>query len=166
MSKRTPSARIDQPGDGLDPTEMAAWRGFLAAYRRVVDRLSAELRDAEDLPLAWFDVLVQLSEADGHALRMLELADAVLLSKSGLSRLVDRMEAAGLVRRESCEGDARGVRAVLTEAGARRLQGAVPTHVRGVREHFVDVLDPDEAEVLATALERVATGPAGRARHG
>lgn len=167
MSEQVPAARADEdPGRGLDPIEIAAWRGFLAAYRRVVDRLSAELRDAEDLPLTWYDVLVQLSEAEGHALRMLELAEAVLLSKSGLSRLVDRMEAAGLVRRETCEGDARGVQAVLTEAGLQRLHDAAPTHVRGVREHFVDVLDPDEAELLATALERVATGPAGHARHG
>lgn len=158
MSSDT-SAETTVHGDvGLDDVQMAAWRNFLTAYRRVVDQLSNELRDTEDLPLSWYDVLVQLSEAPDGSLRMLELADAVLLSKSGLSRLVDRMQTAGLVRRETCEGDGRGVMAVLTDTGRQRLVDAAPTHVRGVRQHFVDVLEPDETAVLASALQRVAEG--------
>jgi DNA-binding MarR family transcriptional regulator len=102
------------------------------------------------LPLSWYDVLVQLSEAPGNALRMRELADAVLLSKSGLTRLVDRMEQAGLVERREhdrrrtrrpCRTDRRG--------HGQRLRDAAPTHIQGVREHFVGLLDDDEIQVLA-----------------
>lgn len=142
---------------GLTDLEMSAWRGFLEAHRRVVDVLETELRDHEDLPLAWYDVLVQLSESPTRSLRMQELADAILLSKSGLTRLVDRMETAGLVERQPCEDDGRGVRAVLTDGGMQRLRDAAPTHVRGVRAHFADVLRPGEAAVLAQALHRIAS---------
>ena len=145
----------DSPG--LTDLEMAAWRGFLEAHRRVVEVLETELRDHEDLPLSWYDVLVQLSESPTRSLRMQELADAILLSKSGLTRLVDRMEAAGLVERRPCEDDGRGVQAVLTDGGLRRLREAAPTHVRGVRSHFADVLRPGEAAVLAQALSRIAS---------
>ena len=156
MNADAPTGAAGDGGLALEDVEMAAWRSFLAAHRRVIDELSAELREVEDLPLPWYDVLVQLSEAPERSLRMLELADAVMLSKSGLSRLVDRMEEAGLVRRESCPGDARGVMAALTDAGWQRLEEAAPTHVRGVRRCFVDLLAPDETAVLARSLGRVA----------
>ena len=156
MSADAPTGATGHGGLALDDAEMAAWRSFLAAHRRVIDELATELREVEGLPLSWYDVLVQLSEAPARSLRMLELADAVMLSKSGLSRLVDRMQEAGLVRRESCQGDARGVMAVLTDAGWQRLEEAVPTHVRGVRRCFVDHLEPDETPVLARSLGRVA----------
>ena len=87
---------------------------------------------------------------------MQDLADAVLLSKSGLTRLVDRMERAGMVAREACEGDRRGINCRLTRAGMDRLVQAAPTHVTGVREHFLDLLEPGEAAVLARALGRIA----------
>lgn len=141
---------------GLEPAEMAAWRGFLEAHRYLTDLLEAELRDREDLPLTWYDVLVQLSEAPGRARRMQELAEAVLLSKSGLTRLVDRMEQAGLVERRASDDDGRGVLAGLTDAGFARLREASATHVAGVREHFSDLLDDEETVVLARALKRVA----------
>lgn len=143
---------------GLTDLEMAAWRSFLEAHRRVIDVLETELRDHESLPLSWYDVLVQLSESPTRSLRMQELADAVLLSKSGLTRLVDRMQSDGLVERRPCEADGRGIEAVLTEAGLDRLRGAAPTHVAGVRAHFADLLRPGEAAVLAQALTRIAEG--------
>lgn len=146
---------------GLTGLEMSAWRGFLEAHRRVTDVLEAELREQEDLPLAWYDVLVQLSESPTQSLRMQELADAVLLSKSGLTRLVDRMQDAGLVERAPCNDDGRGIMAVLTDAGHARLREAAATHVTGVREHFADVLRPGEAAILAQALSRIAAS-AGR----
>lgn len=142
--------------DGLNRQEMAAWRGFLEAHRRVADVLERELRSCEDLPLSWYDVLVQLSEAPSNALRMRELADAVLLSKSGLTRLVDRMEQARLVERRETTDDGRGVLAALTEVGMQRLRAAAPTHIQGVRDHFVGLLNDDELQVLATALNRIA----------
>lgn len=143
---------------GLTDLEMAAWRSFLEAHRRVVDVLEAELREHEDLPLSWYDVLVQLSESPTRCLRMQELADAVLLSKSGLTRLVDRMQSDGLVERRPCAADGRGIEAVLTDAGLERLRGAAPSHVAGVRAHFADLLRPGEAAVLAQALSRIAEG--------
>ena len=141
---------------GLTDLEMAAWRSFLEAHRRVVDVLEAELREHQSLPLAWYDVLVQLSESPTRSLRMQELADAVLLSKSGLTRLVDRMQSDGLVERRPCQADGRGIEAVLTPAGLDRLRDAAPTHVDGVRAHFADRLRPGEAAVLAQALSRIA----------
>jgi DNA-binding MarR family transcriptional regulator len=141
---------------GLDPTRMAAWRAFLEAHRRTTARLARELQDDEDLPLTWFDVLVQLSEAPSGSLRMQDLADRVLLSQSGLTRLVDRMETAGLVERRRCPEDGRGTLATVTRAGLGRLRRAWPTHLAGVREAFADVLTEEEAEVLARALRRVA----------
>jgi DNA-binding MarR family transcriptional regulator len=140
------------------PTRLAAWRAFLEAHARVTELLARELRQREDLPLAWYDVLVQLSEADNHRRRMQELADAVLLSKSGLTRLIDRMEQEGLVRRVECPTDRRGTLAELTEAGYARLAATAPTHLDGVRRHFTDLLTDEEAEVLERALSRIVEG--------
>lgn len=142
--------------DGLTGLEMSAWRGFLEAHRRVTDVLEAELREREDLPLAWYDVLVHLSESPTRSLRMQELADAVLLSKSGLTRLVDRMQDHGLVERAPCPDDRRGIMARLTDGGHARLREAATTHVAGVRAHFADLLRPGEAAILSQALTRIA----------
>jgi DNA-binding MarR family transcriptional regulator len=137
------------------PAQLAAWRAFLEAHARTIDVLSRELREAEDLPLTWYDVLVQLNEADERRLRMQELANAVLLSKSGLTRLIDRMERDGLVRREACPSDRRGTFAELTAAGHRRLREAAPAHLRGVNEHFAELFDEEEAATLERLLRRV-----------
>lgn len=138
------------------PVRLAAWRAFLEAHAHVTEVLGRELREQEDLPLTWYDVLVQLSEAPDNRRRMQELADAVLLSKSGLTRLIDRMERAGLVRRTECPTDRRGTLAELTDAGYERLAATAPTHLAGVRRHFTDLLDDEEAAVLARALSRIA----------
>ncbi len=105
------------PSPGLTSAELAAWRGFLRAHATVVRALEGDLQAEHDLPLASYDVLVQLSEAPDRRLRMTELADRVLLSRSGLTRLADRLEREGLLTREPCPSDARGTLAVLTEAG-------------------------------------------------
>ncbi len=140
----------------MTATQLAAWRAFLEAHARTTENLERELRDDEGLPLAWYDVLVHLSEADGHRLRMQELANAVLLSKSGLTRLVDRMEQAGLVHRAACPDDRRGTFAQLTEMGMDRLRSTAPRHIRGVAEHFAIHLDDEEAALLARLLGRIA----------
>ncbi|MEX0868974.1 MAG: MarR family transcriptional regulator [Nitriliruptoraceae bacterium] len=137
-------------------TQLRAWRAFLEAHAQVIERLGTELRTAQNVPLTWYDVLVQLQEADGHRLRMQELADAVLLSKSGLTRLVDRIERDGLVRRSACPSDGRGTFAELTPAGLDVLRKAAPTHLRGVNEHFARHLTDDEAVVLAQVFHRIA----------
>lgn len=142
--------------NGLDTAQMAAWRAFLVAHSMVSKVLEAELLLRHGMPLATYDVLVQLSETPEHRLRMSELADAVVLSRSGLTRLIDRLERERLVRRESCPSDLRGTMAVLTEEGWSALRAAAPTHLEGVIEHFTALLEPAELAVLAQALGRVA----------
>jgi DNA-binding MarR family transcriptional regulator len=144
----------DRVTDLIDARGMRAWRRFLIAHARVLRQLGDELEDEQRLGLASYDVLVQLSEApDG--LRMSELADAVLLSRSGLTRLVDRLERDGLVERRSCPSDARGTYAVLTEKGRDRLRVASATHLRGVAEHFVSHFTPSELDTLGGLLARL-----------
>ena len=141
----------------VPPAQLAAWRAFLEAHAHTTEILARELKDEEDLPLAWYDVLVHLHEAEGHRLRMQELADRVLLSKSGLTRLIDRMEREELVHRTACPSDRRGTFAELTPHGAQTLRRSAPTHLRGVREHFAAFLSDDEARVLTSILGRIAT---------
>lgn len=140
---------------GLTPVEQTAWRGFLRSHAHVLRVLEHELVAAHDLPLAHYDVLVQLSEAPDRALRMTELAERVLLSRSGLTRLVDRLERDGLVERRACPSDARGTLAVLTEAGVARLREAWPTHLTGVVERVVGRFTADELDTLAALLSRL-----------
>lgn len=140
----------------LTPAELAAWRSFLRAHAKLTRVLDAELTTECDLPLGSYEVLLHLNEAPDRRLRMTGLADRVILSRSGLTRLVDRLEREGLIRREPCPSDLRGTNAVLTDAGYERLRAAAPVHVRGVREHMIDLLSPEEIEVLGEVFRRVA----------
>lgn len=140
---------------GLTPTELHAWRAFLRAHATVTRRLEAELVAEHDLPLASYDVLVQLSEAPDRRLRMTQLAERVLLSRSGLTRLADRLERDGWIAREACPSDARGTLAVLTDAGLAKLETAWPTHRRGVAEHVTGRLTADEIATLGALLDKV-----------
>jgi DNA-binding MarR family transcriptional regulator len=137
-------------------TQLRAWRAFLRAHAVVTRALEAELLAAEDLSLAAYDVLVQLVEAPQRRLRMTELADAVLLSRSGVTRLVDRLEQSGLVHRCRVEGDGRGVAAELTDAGLARLRAASRTHLAGVARHFAARLDDDDLAALERISRRLA----------
>ncbi|MCP2165579.1 transcriptional regulator, MarR family [Goodfellowiella coeruleoviolacea] len=136
------------------------WRSFLRAHARVTRNLEAELIAEQRLSLAAYDVLVQLEESPGRRLRMTELAEAVLLSRSGVTRLVDRLERAGLVTRERADGDGRGVVAVLTQAGADRLHTAAQTHLAGVVRYFVAPLEPDELNTLGHTCDRLSSSAA------
>lgn len=159
MVKSTLSSGESLRDTGLSSRQMAAWRAFLEAHAHTVELLSRELREDHDLPVTWYDVLAQLHESEGNRLRMQELAERVLLSKSGLTRLVDRMERAGLVHRETCPFDRRGTFAELTPEGAARLSEAAPTHLRGVLQHFSSLFNEQEADQLAELLSRVSGGP-------
>ena len=117
--------------------------------------LEADLARAHQLPLASYDVLVQLAEAPQGRLRMTELADRVLLSRSGITRLVDRLVRDGYVRREPCADDARGTFAVVTQQGVDRLREATGVHLAGVREAFVRRFDPAELARLGELLTRL-----------
>jgi DNA-binding MarR family transcriptional regulator len=145
---------MQRSGD-LSEQQMLAWRRFLRAHALVTRRLESDLLAEQRLPLASYDVLVQLVEAPERRLRMSELAERVLLSRSGLTRLVDRLEREGLVRREACDSDARGLFTVLTDEGLARLREASPVHLRGVADHAVGRLDEDEAAALAGLLGRM-----------
>jgi DNA-binding MarR family transcriptional regulator len=138
-----------------DDPRLRAWVAFLQAYAVVTRRLEAELRAERDLSLAEYDALVQLAVADDRRLRMSELAERVVLSRSGVSRLVDRLEGNGLVARRACPTDARGSWAELTPAGMDRLRAAAPVHLRGVEAHFLSTIDEQDREGLVRALEAV-----------
>lgn len=141
--------------DALAPHEMRAWLAFLRAHAGVSRRLEADLLAAGGLPLAEYDVLVQLAAADERRLRMHELASRVLLSRAGITRLIDRLVADGLVERAKCGGDARGSYAVLTEAGLDRLRAAAPGHLEAVRRYFLEAFSEPELHTLAGLLERL-----------
>jgi DNA-binding MarR family transcriptional regulator len=134
---------------------IAVWRSFLRAHSHVVRQLERDLVADAGLPLAWYDVLLQLVEAPDRRLRMAELADSVLLSRSGLTRLVDRLQAAGLVVREPFPGDARGMYTVLTPAGLDRLREAAPVHLAGVQEYWLSKFNDDELRELHGLLDRL-----------
>ena len=144
---------------GARPTDddLATWRSFLRVHRRLGERLDLELRERHDLPLEWYDVLLQLSEAGGR-LRMGALADAVLISAPNCTRLVDRMVGAGLVARVVDPGDARARLAVLTPEGRTRLRRAAPTHLAGIADHLTRHLDDDSRMALDVLLARVERG--------
>jgi DNA-binding MarR family transcriptional regulator len=148
----TATDKIDQR---VTPEQLEVWRLFIRIHDRVLRRLEADLLAQHELPLAWYDVLVRLLEADDRRLRMSELADRVLLSPSGLTRLIDRMVADGLVRREHAERDARGFYAVLTPAGYDKLREASGTHLRGVHKYVVGRYTDEELHTVASLLERL-----------
>ena len=139
----------------LTPLELGAWRGFLRAHARIVHDLDHELQAAHALPLHEYEVMLVLADAPSHRLRMTGLADAVLLSQSGLTRLVDRLERAGLVLRERCESDRRGFFAQLTEAGSARLEEARATHLAGVRARVLSRFSDAELAQLGGYWERL-----------
>ncbi|WP_308258469.1 MarR family winged helix-turn-helix transcriptional regulator [Saccharothrix obliqua] len=150
---------MPETGSARLPTraELGVWRSFLRAHARLTRIMEAELIAEQRLSLAAYDVLVQLSEAPQYRLRMTELADAVLLSRSGVTRLVDRLERAGLVLRERADGDGRGVVAVLTSSGLERLRTASGTHLAGVVRHFAEVFTNSELEAFGRACELLAS---------
>jgi DNA-binding MarR family transcriptional regulator len=141
-------------GSKADSPGMLAWRTFLTAHATIIRALEAELEADPDLALSDFDVLAQLQVAGG-TLRMRDLADRVLLSRSGLTRRIDRLEGAGYVQRTACETDRRGSYARLTDAGRDRLTNALPVHLRGIEDHFIAPLDADELTAIGATLAKV-----------
>jgi len=137
---------------------MASWRTFLQAHARLTRRLDEELRAAHGLSLGEYDALVQLAAAPSRRLRMSVLADRVLLSRSGITRLVDRLVADGMVERSTCVTDARGAEAALTRAGLDRLRGASATHLDGVRRYFLEAVDGGDQRAIERGLGRVIEG--------
>jgi DNA-binding MarR family transcriptional regulator len=144
----------------LDREELGAWRGLLRVHAGMTKALDAELVREHGLPLSSYEVLLFLADAPDGRLRMSELAAGVLLSRSGLTRLVDRMERDGLLRRERCEDDARGYHALITDKGRELFGRARRTHLHGVRERFLSHLSTEELRTLARLWEKLAPGAA------
>lgn len=140
----------------LSSQEQRSWRAWIAASTLLNDRLSRDLQAKHGLTLADYEILVWLSEHPEHRLRMSELAERTLASRSRLSHQIDRMERAGLVERQQCADDRRGSFAVLTKDGWAAISDAAPDHVDSVREHLVDVLTPAEFDALGRACAKVA----------
>ena len=147
----TPVPGTLRPGD----RRLAPWRAMLMAHSKVWHRLDEDLRRSHDLTLPEYECLLFLVEAPGQRLRMGEIADRVLLSKSGVTRMVDRLVADGLVERTSCSTDARGAEASLTGLGLDRMRAASRTHLRGIDEYFLSALDPEQLAVIEQAMSAV-----------
>ena len=139
----------------LNPTEMKAWRRYILASRRLLEALDSDL-DSHDLSMPDYEILVQLSDAPDRSMRMSELAEKALLSRSRLSHRMKVMEKAGWVKREACPIDKRGYFAVMTAKGWKAIVAAAPDHVDSVRSRFVDHLSKADQAALAEIFERVS----------
>jgi len=145
----------------LTDPEMRAWRALIQTTTGLLATLDNELQAAHGISLGDYEVLVHLSEAPDRSLRMSELAGRLHLSPSGITRRIDGLVRAGLVERRQCPTDRRGSNAVITATGVQALRNAAPTHLRGVREHFVSRLTERQLANLASALSSVEVDPAG-----
>jgi DNA-binding MarR family transcriptional regulator len=134
--------------------QLVVWRTFLEAAFALIDILDAELQEGRDISLRWYDVLVHLEEAE-HGIPMNELASRILASKSGLTRVIDRMEEAGLVERRRHSEDRRVIEIIMTPDGQRALTSARSVHRRGINEHFAQHLNKRDFDALSQALEKV-----------
>lgn len=142
----TPTNRLD----------LGPWRAFLHAHARVARRLDEDLRTGHAMSLQEYEALLHLAEAPERRLRMGRLADSLLLSKSGVTRLIDRLVDDGLVERTSCSSDARGAEASLTGSGLARLRAAAPTHLAGIRDHFYAAIDSTDVPVVERAMDAIS----------
>jgi DNA-binding MarR family transcriptional regulator len=139
----------------LNQSQQRAWRAFLVGYTLLSDRLDDELREAFGIGINEYEVLVRLSESEGHRMRMSTLAEAMSFSRSRITHTITRMERAGLVDRCAASDDGRGIVAQLTEQGYTTLVQAAPTHVTGVREHMVDLASDDDFAALGRVMDAV-----------
>ena len=139
----------------VSPHHLQAWRLFLTANARLITTIDNRLKDDHRIPLNWYDVLIELVEAPDHRLRMSELADRVLLTRSGLTRLVDRLEKAGYLRREIDPEDRRGFYAIITSEGIQAMREAWPVYAQGINEQFASHLNDEEAQMLVEIFSRL-----------
>lgn len=140
----------------LSEAELGAWRAFLGAHAALLRGVERDLEEARAVPFSFYAVLVTLSQARPDGLRLTELAERVFLTKSGLTRLLDRMEERSLIGRRACAVDKRGQYAVLTPAGLRALRRSAPAHLASIARRFADHLSPRELDMLTDALQRIA----------
>jgi DNA-binding MarR family transcriptional regulator len=146
---------MDRTSELLSERELAAWRGLLATHSSLIAGLDDELEREHAIPLTSYEVLMYLGDAEDGQMRMGELADRLLLSRSGITRLVDRLQREGLVERHRCRDDGRGYFAALTPAGRDKLNAARADHLAGVRRRFLARLEPGELEALSRIWARL-----------
>jgi DNA-binding MarR family transcriptional regulator len=139
----------------IDDTRLRAWRNFITVYGRLIEAIDAELAESDTFPLSWYDILIELYEAEEHRLRLHRLAERVVLSRSSITRLVDQLEEAGMLRREPDPEDRRGSYAVLMEGGLAGLRAAWPVYAAAIDKYFGRFLDDEEALIVARAFERM-----------
>jgi len=157
LRRRATDAEVSELGRKLlTLPRLNAWGAFLTAHKALENILSRELESACRLPLTWFDALAQLRMAPGQRLTMGQLATALLFSKSGLTRLIDRMVEAGLVQRVARPGDRRSLHIALTDAGEEKFRQALPIHLNHVKRHFAAYIEDGEAAAVESAFVRMA----------
>ncbi|WP_052487247.1 MarR family winged helix-turn-helix transcriptional regulator [Gordoniibacillus kamchatkensis] len=139
-------------------SELAAWRLFIKTYARIIEQIERDLAEQKRVPLTAYDVLIALFEAPGHKLRLGELTQKMVLTKSGITRLLDRLEREGLVQREKSEEDRRGAYAVLTPEGEQQLRKAWPVYARGIKQYFAAPLSEEQTRQLIAAFEAMQKG--------
>lgn len=156
--RRMAATRLETHDDsvlGAGDPRLDTWRTFLMAHALLTRRLDEDLRSEEGLTLGEYSALLQVAEAPGRALRMNQLANGIFLSRSGVTRLIDRLEADGLIERSTCMSDGRGALAVLTDAGLARLRAAATTHLRGIDQYFLAVVPGADLELLAGTFRAI-----------
>lgn len=141
--------------ENAKPEMLDAWRGVLFTQARVVQRLEADMLEQHGLPITWFDLLSRLSDAPHQRMRMRELEEASIFTRSGITALADRLESAGLVRRERSAEDRRGVYLAITKAGSDKFAEVWPDHKRSIQNHFGQFLDTEDAQALSTATNKI-----------
>lgn len=156
----SPSANTDRPREEISPRDprLAGWRSFLTAYSVITRQLDEELRDETGLSLFEYAALLQLAEAEDRRLRMSQLALGIVLTRSGVTRLVDRLERDGLVERGQCADDGRGSEAMLTEPGLQRLRAASKVHLRGIDDYYFGQVSDEDQAVVGRAMEDIVEG--------
>jgi DNA-binding MarR family transcriptional regulator len=147
---------VTSPALKIGDEQLRTWRAFLTAHSTMLRRISRDLEQADLPPLTWYDVLAALRDAPEGQLRQVEIAERVLLSHSGLSRLIDRIEAAGLVERRLCKTDRRAFFVALTDEGREMLEQMWPVYARGIAEDFLPALG-DNLNAVGQTLERIST---------
>ena len=139
----------------LKDTHLETWRLFITTHARLINTIDAQMQAEKQIPLHWYDVLIELYEAPQHRLRMSDLADKVVLSRSGLTRLVDKLEQAGYLLREIDPDDRRGFYAILTDTGKEAMRGAWSSYAKGIETHFAQYLSDDDAAQFTRFLSRI-----------
>jgi DNA-binding MarR family transcriptional regulator len=150
----------------LSTRELAAWRGFLRTHARLLRHLDRRLTEEQGLPTSSYEVLLRLAEAPSGSMRMKDVADSLLLSRSGLSRVVDELERKGYVERQACATDARGTEAVITRSGRGAFRKAQASHLRSVRAEFLDKLSKEQLRQLDDVWAAVGLAEAPDTKYG